>query len=88
MAPGGVKTHPAKNLGLQIHHLRLQVFVQAMFTISPANPGLTPASVEALHRLEVLAVDVGLAEAQFARRLHRGERPEERPAQAGGCHGP
>ena len=64
MAPGGVQTHPAKNLRLQIHHLCLQVFVQTMFTISPANPGLTPASVEALHRLEVFTINIGFAKLQ------------------------
>ena len=71
IAPGGVQAHPARNLGLQIHHLRLQVFVQTVFTVGPANPGLAPASVKALHRLEVFTVNIGFAKLQPFNGLHR-----------------
>ena len=57
--------------GLQIDHLGLQVLIQAVAAICPADPRLTPAGVEPLHRLKVLTVDIGFAKLQSLNRFHR-----------------
>ena len=44
--------------------MAMGVLVQAMLAIGPADPRLARTGMEALHGLEVLAVDVGLAEIQ------------------------
>lgn len=45
--------------------------VQTMFAISAADARLAHPGMEALHRLEVFAVDVGFAEVDFAHTVHR-----------------
>ena len=57
--------------GLQIDHLGLQVLIQAVAAICAADPRLTPAGVEPLHRLKVLTVDIGFAKLQSLNRFHR-----------------
>ncbi len=48
----------------------MRVLVQAVLAVGPAHAGLAHARMEALHGLEVLAVDVGLAEVDLAHGLH------------------
>ena len=48
-------------LGLYVNDVRLQVIFQSMLAVRPTDTRLTPAGMEALHRLEVLPVDIGLA---------------------------
>ena len=47
-----------------------EVFVDAVLTIGTADTRFLHTSVETLNGLEVLAVDVGFAELQFAAGLH------------------
>ena len=42
----------------------LEVFHEAVLAVRAANARLAPSGVEALHGLEVFAVDVGLAKLQ------------------------
>lgn len=56
---------------LQIDHLRLQILIQTVFAIRPADTGFTPACMEALHRFKVFTVNVGLAELKPLNGFHR-----------------
>jgi hypothetical protein len=48
--------------------MRLRVFLHAVLAVGAAGPGKAVADVEALHRLEVLAIDEGLAQMQLVAR--------------------
>ena len=58
---------------LHVDDLRLRVLVEPVLAVCPADPG-APTGMEALHGLEVLAIDVGLAEAQLAQAAARSLR--------------
>lgn len=60
------------SLRLQTHHLRFHLFVQAVLAVRAADAASAAAGAETLHRLEVLAIDAGLAEAQAVAGLHGG----------------
>ena len=50
--------------------MRDEVFLDTMLAVGTADTALLHTCVEALDGLEVLAVDVGLAELEFAAGLH------------------
>ena len=50
--------------------MRVGVFVQAVFAVSPTDAGLARPGMETLHRLEVLAVDIGFTEVQTITGAH------------------
>ena len=52
-------------VSVEISNMGDEVFLDTMLTIGTTDTRLLDASVEALHGLEVLAVDVGLAEFQL-----------------------
>jgi hypothetical protein len=49
----------------------LEKLVEAVFAVGAADAGFSPTGVEALHGLEVFAVDVGLTEMDFTAGFHR-----------------
>jgi len=55
---------------VQVDDVRLQVLFQTMFSVCAADAGFAPAGMEALHGLEVLAIDVGFAKLQLIGGAH------------------
>ncbi len=57
-------------VGVEVGDMGDEVFVDTVLAVGTADARLLHAGMEALDGLEVLAVDVGLAELQFAAGLH------------------
>ncbi|VFS49970.1 Uncharacterised protein [Budvicia aquatica] len=56
-------------LRLNIDHMGVGIFIQAVFSIGSANAGFTNAGVETLHGFKVFSVNIGFTKVQFRDRL-------------------
>ena len=57
-------------VGVEVGDVGDEIFVDTVLAVGTANTRFLHTSMEALDGLEVLAVDIGLAELQFAAGLH------------------